>query len=141
MNRSIPIAVICGWAALFGADQAALGQAGSTGGTIGKTDKSASGGEGDQIARTRKPETKSTKAAGACAKVAGTYSYSPDGTVVVFKSDRTTSHSGGPRGTWTCAGGVVTVVWNTGFIDHLTPTEGGFSASNNIGVTWVAKRM
>jgi hypothetical protein len=45
MSKSIGIAVACGLAALVGADQTAHAQAGSTGGTIGKTDKSVSGGE------------------------------------------------------------------------------------------------
>jgi hypothetical protein len=45
MSKSIAIATICALAALVSTDQTALAQAGSTGGTLGKTDKSASGGE------------------------------------------------------------------------------------------------
>jgi hypothetical protein len=45
MRKSIAIAIICGLAMLVAADQTVFGQAGSTGGTIGKTDKSLSGGE------------------------------------------------------------------------------------------------
>jgi hypothetical protein len=45
MSKSIAIAVACGLAALVVADGTAFAQAGSTGGTLGKTDKSASGGE------------------------------------------------------------------------------------------------
>ncbi len=40
---SIAIGFICGFAASLAADQMALAQAGSTGGTLGKTDKSAGG--------------------------------------------------------------------------------------------------
>jgi hypothetical protein len=39
------VAVVCSLAALFAADRIAFAQAGSIGGTVGKTDKSASGGE------------------------------------------------------------------------------------------------
>jgi hypothetical protein len=57
MNKSIAIAVICGWATSFAADQTALAQAGSVGGTIGKTDKSVSGSATDEQ-NTRKPKAK-----------------------------------------------------------------------------------
>jgi hypothetical protein len=46
MIKSISIALLCCLAALVAADGLAFAQAGSTGGTIGKTDKSASGGGG-----------------------------------------------------------------------------------------------
>jgi hypothetical protein len=46
MRKSIAILVVSWLAALFAADVTAFAQAGSTGGTLGKTDKSASGGEG-----------------------------------------------------------------------------------------------
>jgi hypothetical protein len=45
MTKSIAIAVVSGLATLVGVEQTAFAQAGSTGGTIGKTDKSASRGE------------------------------------------------------------------------------------------------
>jgi hypothetical protein len=45
MRNSIVIVVVSGLAALIAADGSAFAQAGSTGGTLGKTDKSASGGE------------------------------------------------------------------------------------------------
>jgi hypothetical protein len=44
MGKSIALAVVCGLAALIAANGIAFAQAGSTGGTLGKTDKSASGG-------------------------------------------------------------------------------------------------
>ena len=43
-NRS-SIALLCGVTAFVAGDRLAIGQAGSTGGTIGKTDKAISGGE------------------------------------------------------------------------------------------------
>jgi hypothetical protein len=51
----ISIAALCGWAALIAADGVAFAQAGSIGGTIGKTDKSVSGVEQAEEPRDRKP--------------------------------------------------------------------------------------
>jgi hypothetical protein len=45
MSRSISFAVACWFAALIATDEIAFAQSGSTGGTIGKTDKSASGSQ------------------------------------------------------------------------------------------------
>src|SRR5215472_9713357 len=55
MSKSIVIAAaLCSMVALVAADRSAFAQAGSTGGTLGKTDKSASGGE-DQPQARQKP--------------------------------------------------------------------------------------
>jgi hypothetical protein len=54
MRKSIVISagiVTCSMAILLGANRTALAQAGSTGGTIGKTDKSTSGGEDESPGR------------------------------------------------------------------------------------------
>jgi hypothetical protein len=48
MTKSIAITVVCCLAILVAADGNAFAQAGSTGGTLGKTDKSVSGGEGQR---------------------------------------------------------------------------------------------
>jgi hypothetical protein len=53
MSKSISFALACSLAAFTGADRVAFAQAGSAGGTLGKTDKSASGGEQDKAARSR----------------------------------------------------------------------------------------
>jgi SH3-like domain-containing protein len=50
MRKSVTlgvVAILCGMAAVRSIDRIALGQAGSTGGTIGKTDKSVSGGDAE----------------------------------------------------------------------------------------------
>lgn len=77
----------------------------------------------------------------ACSHVVGSYSY-PYKTLTVFRSDGTASNSFGPQGTWTCTGGMVTVNWNTGFIDKLVPSgRSSFSATNNHGWGWSANRV
>jgi hypothetical protein len=66
MGKSIALAVVCGLAALIAANGIAFAQAGSTGGTLGKTDKSASGGE---ESRPHGKDHKST--IGSCQKIVG----------------------------------------------------------------------
>jgi hypothetical protein len=64
MTKSIAIAISCGLAALVAADQrTAFAQAGSTGGTLGKTDKSVSGGEEQQQRTSHKANAKQRNSA------------------------------------------------------------------------------
>jgi hypothetical protein len=126
------------------ANPPALAQAGSTGGTVGKQDKSASGGEELAAPKSLAHKSASAPAAGkpkssGCGNVAAAYKW-PGGMVVV-KADGTTTHSLGFDGKWTCANGQVTIVWTNGYIDHFTPTAGGFSAVNNFGTQFEAVRM
>jgi hypothetical protein len=135
---------------LFAYEPSSLGQAGSTGGTVGKQDKSISGAgdepESSRLAAprhksTEAPLSKSSKTADRCGHFAGSYS-APFNTVSIYKSDGTAANSAGLQATWTCTAGVVIVNWNTGYVDHLSLSGGsGYSASNNHGWTWSAKRM
>jgi hypothetical protein len=123
-----------GWA-----DQAALGQAGSTGGTIGKTDKSASGGE-ESKSKATKPHTSSS-----CGKVLGVWTWSWSGNTrrVVLKPDGTTSNSDGNEGFWTCTSGAVTVTWNKGGgPDNLMLSSNGklLSGTGAFGVALTGSR-
>ncbi|MGA8612432.1 MAG: hypothetical protein WB760_12045 [Xanthobacteraceae bacterium] len=123
----------------------AMAQAGSTGGTVGKQDKSVSGSEEPAKAKSQPHKLASRSAAdksksSGCGNVVGTYKWLL-GTTTVIKADGTTTVSSGPQGKWTCASGQVTIVWNNGATDHLTPTPGGFSAVNNFGIQFDAVRM
>jgi hypothetical protein len=78
------------------ANPPALAQAGSTGGTVGKQDKSASGGEELAAPKSLAHKSASAPAAGkpkssGCGNVAAAYKW-PGGMVVV-KADGTTTHS------------------------------------------------
>jgi hypothetical protein len=122
--------------AVLSEPDAALTQAGSTGGNVGKQDKSASGSKDQEST-----QKKSTNTASRCSSFPASYSY-PLQTVTVFRSDGTASNSSGLKATWTCANGRVTVKWNTGYIDTLIPSgRSNFSATNNHGWAWSAKRM
>jgi hypothetical protein len=124
----------------------AMAQAGSTGGTVGKQDKSVSGSE--EPARPKSRSHKSISASvearsksSGCGNVVGAYKWAL-GTTTVFKADGTTANSSGNQGNWTCANGRVTIIWNSGgFVDRLTPTSNGYSVVDNIAGQFDAPRM
>jgi hypothetical protein len=126
----------------------AFGQAGSTGGTLGNTDKSISGERREEPTapksrphRSASAPAEGTSKSSGCGNVVGTYKWVLGGTTVI-KANGTTTHSTGPQGKWTCANGQVTIVWNNGFIDHLTPTPSGFSVlTTNTGIQFEAPRL
>jgi hypothetical protein len=125
----------------------AFAQAGSTGGTLGNTDKSISGERREEPATPKShthrsvsaPAADKTKSSG-CGNVVGTYQWVVG--IGVLKSGGVAASSvAGVQGTWTCANGQVTVVWNNGYTDHLTPAPNGFSAVNSAGIHFDVVRM
>lgn len=131
--------------ALPAADRIALAQAGSTGGTIGKTDKSASGGDElgpHQMSRTpgvRKGEAKSAR--GSCQNIVGVWTWM-NGTETVFNADGTGRNSFGGPCTWKCVGGAVVANWNVGVVDRITISGDGKSVlvNNSNGDTFAGTR-
>jgi len=120
----------------------AFGQAGSTGGTVGKQDKSISGGEEQTAPRSQTHRSASappTAKSSGCGNVVGAYKW-PVG-IATIKSGGVAIGVPGVQGTWTCTNGEVTIVWNNGYTDHLTPIPGGFSGVNNVGLQFTAPRM
>jgi hypothetical protein len=149
MRKSVNLStfsIIC-LIALLPTDRIALGQAGSTGGTLGKTDKSASGGE-EQSAR---PSTRKRAAAKSnCESVRGAWEVSWQGitsgtVIVVLKADGTASNSAGNDvGTWHCSEGAVTVTYNDGLgSDHLIVSSNGkrLTGTGRMGATVSATRQ
>jgi hypothetical protein len=128
------------------ANPPAMAQAGSMGGTVGKQDKSVSGGEEPAETKSQTHRSASVPAEGrskssGCGNVVGAYKWAL-GTTTVFKANGTTANSSGNQGNWTCANGQVTIIWNSGgFIDHLTPTPSGYSVVDNIAGQFDAPRM
>jgi hypothetical protein len=120
----------------LGLNVPAHSQAGSTGGTIGKSNKSVSGGEpeiqnahttpGRRGARSTRTTKKTTKTG--CNQVVGTWTWLIGTTSL--NSDHTVSHSWGNHGTWTCADRVVTITWGDGNLDKLTVAADGTTASD-----------
>jgi hypothetical protein len=123
----------------------ACAQAGSTGGTLGNTDKSISGERREEPTAPKSqthrsaPPPAAAKSSG-CGNAVGVYK-GFSGITAVIKSGGTATLANGTQGNWTCANGQVTIVWNNGFTDHLTPKPGGFSAVNNVGWQFEFVRM
>jgi hypothetical protein len=142
----IPIIIVSGILLSFAAWTTAFAQAGSTGGTLGKQDKSLSGERDEQTpAQRRSPAAPKasqhptvSKEAG-CQKIVGTWAYhTPFGTFeVAFKSEGTAISTSGQTASWTCSGDEVTVSWPNGITDRLSLTAGGkrFSGHTALGMS------
>jgi len=109
-------------------------QAGSTGGSLGKKGKSASGGE-EASPRQTKPRSKAsasakTDSSKSCGNFNGTWTsgggswlYGANDTV--FRSNGTARHSSGIVGTWTCEDGVIDLDWKNWDHDRLKLSADG----------------
>jgi hypothetical protein len=129
----------------------ALAQAGSTGGTIGKQDKSISGGgdatESQHAVPTRKhPRAAShsvatAPAGGPCSRIIGTWLWS-NGVSVTVNSNNKTTQSDGSTASVVCAEGVYTFTW-LGFAKAqmtLSPDGKRLSGTSPIGVQSAVRR-
>jgi hypothetical protein len=137
MTKSIAIAVVCCLAALVGVDRTALAQAGSTGGTLGKTDKSASGGEENKLdSRPRRPAPSASQSLsdvrGLCSHVVGNWAFN-NFVAVTFRPDRTAVATNGDHGTWSCNSGTVTMDWQR-WTDRYKLSSDGISITGISGV-------
>jgi hypothetical protein len=119
-------------------------QPGSTGETVGKQDKSISGGNTPEESRpsTRKQEPHPSVAKGSsCARIAGTWKWSIGTTVI--SSNGSARHSDGATGPWTCSESQMVIVWSNGYTDHLTLSSDGnqLDAVNNLGIHFSPTRF
>ena len=125
---------------------AALAQAGSTGGTVGKMDKSISGGvdtntPGAAVHPKRAATKSQEKSSGrsSCSKIAGSWTWFLGVSVTVLNQDGTARNTGN-TGRWTCT----TINWITGAIDRITISQDGNSlvvlSQLNGGTTFTATR-
>jgi hypothetical protein len=122
----------------------AMAQAGSTGGTIGKQDKSVSGGEEEVGPKTRAHKSASRVVAdkpksSGCGGAVGTYKWYGGSTTTINANGTTTNYAN--RGNWTCANGQITINWISGHVDRLTPVSGGYSVVDNVVGQFSAVRM
>jgi hypothetical protein len=121
----------------------AFAQAGSTGGTIGKTDKSISGAGEEQAPAPRRNSTSARAAPvekNSRCNVVGTWSASWQGIGAgsaewIIKSDGSAWASNGYQGTWTCTDGAFVATFNHGFgSDRLAVSANGRSMSGTTHV-------
>jgi hypothetical protein len=140
--------IICSMALLC-TDRTASAQAGATGGTIGKTDKSVSGDndsgphQAPRQPRAYKPDGQSTSSS--CRKVVGNWSWKGGTADAVFNSDgtgRLTWPFGAASCTWKCDGSGVIANWSIGVVDRITISGDGNSLliNNSQGETFSSTR-
>jgi hypothetical protein len=119
-GRRIVLILVFAMLPSFALETTALAQAGSAGGTIGKTDKSVSGGEAPSR-RVAKRSSERTNHGSLCDRVAGSWEWHwlNSSTVVTLSADGTSSAGNGNSGNWTCTGKTVVISWRSG-PDNLT---------------------
>lgn len=131
--------IICGVLVLLAAGGMVLGQAGSTGGTLGKTDKSASGEQQSSAPHGKAPLNTHVENPAAqtpsCGNIVGTWNW-PNGGVMAFYKDGTAGTAGQPPGgTWRCSGSTVVAVFNNGGRDQYIVAPDGNSLS--LTTNWI----
>jgi hypothetical protein len=131
MRKSVVLGIagiIC-LIALLDLNRIALGQAGSIGGTVGKTDKSASGGEDAKPSHLRisrpVPSSITVGKETGCGRVVGTWDW-VFGVTRKFASNGTIPEEGG---TWTCSGDNYVLKFPDGPEDRLKMSSDGSSMS------------
>jgi len=123
----------------FANASSALAQAGSVGGTIGKQNKSISGGEeadrprAAPVPKRAAAKVQETPSARSCNRIVGTWSWYLGTSESVFHKDGSALHPvSGATGKWSCAGSTVNVVWSyqgTLRTDRMTLSQDGNSIS------------
>jgi hypothetical protein len=113
MGKAIRLALSVGL--LFAGGSAAFGQAGSTGGMIGNTDKSISGEEAPHRMTPAKKPLARTTTGSPCAHLAGSWmlTWFNGRTIVTLLADGAASTPKG-KGSWTCTGRRLVIVWSSG---------------------------
>jgi hypothetical protein len=131
----------------------ALAQAGSTGGTIGKQDKSISGGTRTDEAGSSKgnpkphrsatrpdDETATGKKGSSCGRVVGNWLWS-NGVRVIVNQDYTTTQSDGASTRVTCADGVFTFAWPPTIVRMTLSSNGNRLSGASMWGTVSAQRQ
>ena len=144
MTKLIAIAVVCCFATLVGVDQTAFAQAGSTGGTLGKTDKSASGGEEPNVRTERRKRAPRGVGKTQCDRAAGSWrwKWGNNTMVVLLNPDGSSSGTNGNTGHWTCAGRTLTIHWSDVTDTMIFSADGkALEGSGGFGVSVTGTRM
>jgi hypothetical protein len=129
MFRPSATAAVCVLMALLVSKHAVFGQAGSTGGTIGKTDKSATGGE-ETDAHPRRATLDKGSTKNACYKFVGTWAWLYGlGSETTINPDGTGRNSTGLTVKWSCSGGEIVATWSHSGVDRIKISPDGNSLS------------
>jgi hypothetical protein len=134
-RASIGIAFLALSHLAFANASAALAQAGSVGGSIGKRDKSISGGEevdGRRAAPPSKQPVAKMQETTSCKGLPGTWTFS-NGIGVAFKAGGGLLATNDDVGKWTCEGSRVAAHWRK-WTDHYVISSDGTHMSGNSGL-------
>jgi hypothetical protein len=118
----------------------ALAQAGSTGGTIGKQDKSISGGEeADRPRAASHPKRSAAKAqetssGNSCGRIVGRWSWYLGMSETVFNQGGTVRAGSGVSGNWICTNTKFSAVFSNGIKERYEISQDGNSLS--VTTTW-----
>lgn len=127
IGRLIALALVSGMLASFAVGTTAFAQAGSTGGIIGKTNKSQSGADETPsippVPKSHKQASPRNIDTSSCSKMPGVWSWFQAGDVTV-KPDGTMTQ-GSASGTWSCKNDKVVMFWSAGWTDRLTLLRDG----------------
>lgn len=156
--RWLVVALIVGAPAAVSFPAPGLAQAGSTGGTVGKTDKSLSGSEPvepEPQPKKEKPPPRPAKSRDAttesgakqrqasCTRLSGVWSAAMGGQII-FGSGGSVSHTlTHNKGTWSCSKGQFTVTWKSGTVDRCSLSSDGMTqtCTNSIGGSFTRTRL
>lgn len=123
----------------------AFAQAGSTGGTLGKTDKSISGG--DEAKRPQRVRStakhRETPRVSACSKLIGVWKGALGGDIIYKPGGTVSGTIPVNEGTWSCGNAGVTVTWTkVPSADHCTLSSDGTlqTCTNNRGNSFTRSR-
>jgi hypothetical protein len=135
--------------AVFANGSPLLAQAGSTGGTVGKTDKSISGGNEAERhapakprAKRERPTDRADRAVGrssgvsvdGCAKLPRVWSWFVNGDVTIKAGGTLSQPQSKLTGTWTCKNNDVVMFWSHGFTDRLSLSRDGTHLEGSNGI-------
>lgn len=124
--------------------QLAVAQTGSTGGTIGKTDKALSGGEEEERPARSGINRRERVNAAACSKLLGVWKGALGGDIIFKSGGVAVGTSPKNQGTWTCNDAQLIITWKTlAAIDRCSLSADGTVQTcthNILGNSFVRKR-
>jgi hypothetical protein len=153
MLKSITLSAvvpICAMAVLLPSTTSSLAQAGSTGGTLGQTGKSASGDDASGRDRSTGRRGTSTRHTGPkqpgneCDRVAGVWQWKwlNETSVVTLNANGTGWSAHGAKSTWTCIDRTAVIRWPLTRDTMVLSADGKkLTGSNNVGMAVTGSRL
>jgi hypothetical protein len=144
-RRPVGIAILLAWLAVCANGSSALAQAGSTGGSIGKTGKSATGEDEAKHSQPARSAVRHREAVrvSTCSKLIGVWKGALGGDITYKPGGAVLGTIPVNEGTWSCGSTGITVTWTKiRSVDHCTISSSGMlqSCSNDRGNSFTRTR-